>query len=345
MPDVAKCIAGVPGPRQDEMSYEVYVFADTLAKALDQPMDIKADFDKIVICGMGGSAIGGDIIRDCIIGSVKCPVFVQRFPDLPKWVDDRTLVIISSYSGNTGETISMYNQATERGCRIVIMTSGGMLMENGIRNGDYIVKLSPGFQPRCALGSMLGHLANIVDRLCGTDSVGEIRRFLPRMFELRDALSSPGGEAERIAHAIGDYAPVIYATPGIYASAIRWRSQINENSKMLTFTGSVMEFSHSEVSGWLAGNSMKKCLPVFLYEVGASEDTVKLADASIAALKDSGQDLLVVPIEGCTPLERTLTAVMIGDYVSLYLAYQHGVDPFTIEAINKFKSRLVNYSK
>lgn len=332
--------SAVPGPEKDEMSYEVYAFVDTMAEALEQTIDIKADFDKIVICGMGGSAIGGDIIRDCVIADVRFPVYVQRFPELPKWVDKRTFVIMSSYSGNTRETLAMYEQAHERGCNIAIMTSGGELLENGTKNGDIIIRLKPGFQPRSALGTMLGHLANIMDSLCGTHSADDIRRFIPKMYELRETLARPGGVAEQIANTIGDQAPVIYATPGIYASAIRWRSQINENSKLLAFTGSVLEFNHSEMSGWLSGGSRKRCLPLFLYEKDASSETTKLTDACIAALKDSNQNVLVVPIEGSTSLERTLTAVMIGDYVSLYLAYRQGVDPFVIDAINKFKKCL-----
>lgn len=329
-----------PGPGHDRMSHEVYSFTDMLEESLGRPVQLKSDFERIMICGMGGSAIGGDIIRDCVIGEAAFPVTVQRFPELPNWVNEKTFIIISSYSGNTKETLEMYDQAKAKGCKILVMSSGGTLMENALKNGDEIVKISMGFQPRSALGLMLGHLANAMDSLCGTNSSEEIRGLLPRLIQFRETLSRKGSEAEEIAKSIGSRIPVIYATSGIYASAIRWKSQINENSKIMAFAGSVPEFNHNEISGWSEGDLRGRCAPVFLYEVGAPANITELADKSIAALRDNNQEVLVVPIHGKTSLERTLYAVMLGDYVSLYLAYLKGADPMSIDAINRFKNRL-----
>ncbi|MDR2846671.1 MAG: bifunctional phosphoglucose/phosphomannose isomerase [Candidatus Methanoplasma sp.] len=324
----------------DSMASEIYIFLDNLRDSIEEPLNLSADFNRIVICGMGGSAIGGDIIRDCVIGDIKCPITVQRFPELPKWMDEHTFVVISSYSGNTNETVTMYHQAVEKGCNIIILTSGGQLEELGKKNGNYIIKMAPGFQPRSALGLNLGYLANIVDELCGTETRAEIRKLLPSLYKLRAKLCGNHGEAWEIAKKIDERIPVIYATAGIYASTTRWKSQINENSKMMAFAGSVPEFNHNEISGWSEGELRDKCVPIFLYETAAPRVIRKMADASISALKKYGQDVKVVRISGRTSLERTLRAVMIGDYVSLYLAYFMGVDPMDIRSINEFKSRL-----
>lgn len=322
------------------MANEIYNFVDNLRTAVESPIIIDANFNRIMICGMGGSAIGGDIIRDCVFREVKYPITVQRFPELPKWVDSKTFIIISSYSGSTSETISMYTQAVEKGCRIVILTSGGELEKFGIKRGDLVIKMEGGFQPRSALGLSLGHLATIIDAACGTNCVQEIKKFLPTLYKLRDRLSGDKSEAWKIAVSINGRIPIIYSTAGIYASAIRWKSQINENSKMMAFAGSVPEFNHNEIAGWSEGELRSRCVPIFLYESSAARAIRRMADASMASLKKYGQDVQTVRIRGKTPLQRTLRAVMIGDYVSLYLAYLQGVDPMDIKSINEFKSRL-----
>lgn len=327
-------------PNNGGMASEIFKFVDNIKSAIGCVLDIKADFDRILICGMGGSAIGGDIIRDCVIGDLKCFIAVQRFPELPKWVNEKTFVIISSYSGNTSETLSMYSQAVRIGCPIVTLTSGGKLEQLSNENGNMLIKMEAGFQPRSALGFNLGYMANIIDTLCGTKCRDEIRRLIPSLYKFRDRLKANGSISWKIANRIDNRTPIIYATAGIYASAIRWKSQINENSKMMSFTGSVPEFNHNEIAGWSEGELRGKCVSVFLYEVNASRDIRRMADTSIAALKRYNQDAEVVQIKGKTPLERTLRAVMIGDYVSLYLASLRNVDPMDIASILEFKHRL-----
>ena len=324
----------------NSMSSEVYNFVDDLESSMKEKIKIKANFDRIMICGMGGSAIGGDIIRDCIIRDARYPITVQRFPEIPKWVNERTFMIISSYSGNTKETLSMYAQAMERGCPMIILTSGGELEKMGMKNGHKVIKMAPGFQPRSALGLNLGYLAGIVDSLCDTKCREEIRKLLPTLRKIRDKFCTDANDAKRIARAIHGKIPIIYSTSGIYASAIRWKSQINENSKMMAFAGSVPEFNHNEISGWSEGELRVRCVPIFLYESNAPKTVKKMADASISLMKKYGQDVKVIRIRGRTPLERSMRSIMTGDYVSLYLAELKGVDPMDIQSINEFKRRL-----
>ena len=328
------------GGEREGMAREIYNFVSNLEESLDKKVSIKFDFDRIMICGMGGSAIGGDIIKDSVIGEIKYPVTIQRFPDLPKWVNEKTLAIVSSYSGNTIETLSMYHQAMGRNCPIIVMTSGGELEQFGIKNKQTIIKMAPGLQPRSALGMNLGYLANIMDSLCGTKCVAGIRKLVPSLMKLRDKLDGSKSEARKIVEGIQERIPIVYATAGIYASAIRWKSQINENSKVMAFAGSVPEFNHNEIMGWSEGELRGKCVLIFLYEVSAPKAIRKMADTSISAMRGYGQDVKVVKIKGRSSLERILRAVMIGDYVSLYLAESRGVDPMDIHSIVEFKARI-----
>ncbi|MFA6805043.1 MAG: SIS domain-containing protein [Candidatus Methanomethylophilaceae archaeon] len=330
------------GAAIDKMFSEVRGFADDLSTAASIDIDLNYDFDRIMMCGMGGSAITGDIIHDCVVRDVDVPITVQRYPFIPGWVNERTLAIVSSYSGNTRETLSMYNQIVDLKCPRILITSGGKLEKLGTRNGDLILRLKKGIQPRSALGANLGYIACIMDEVCGTHCGDEIRKLVPSLYVARDELDSEDSIAKQAADFIGVRVPIIYTTAGIYASAIRWMGQINENSKMLAFAGSVPEFNYNEISGWSEGELRDRCAPVFLYECEASEEIRKLADKAIGSLKEYGQDVFVVPIKGATALERSLNAVMIGDYTSLHLARSQGVDPMSVETINDFKRRLGN---
>lgn len=272
------------------MAAEVSGFLDDLRRSARAPIEIEADFDGIVICGMGGSAIVGDIIRDCVIGEASVPIHVQRFPDLPSWVGPGTLVIASSYSGNTRETKSMYLQARERGCRILAMASGGDLLRLGRENGDIVVEMRRGLQPRSALGMSLGHLAGVTDSLLGTRCRERIEEILPSLCGLRGELEREGSLADEIAAELSGRIPIIYATPGIGSSATRWKTQINENSKMLAFTGSVPEFNPNELSGWSEGEDrlMDKCAHVFLCEEGARKANLDMAERAMSSLRGRG---------------------------------------------------------
>jgi len=322
------------------MVREIYRFVDDLEESIEASIEIESEFDNVMICGMGGSAIGGDIITGCVVNDSKYPVSVHRFPELPHWVNERTFMIISSYSGNTDETLSMYDQAVKKKCQIVILTSGGKLKKLGEEHGDRIIYMSPGVQPRSAIGLVVGYSAVIIDKICGTNCVSELKKLLPSLRRYRDELSGEESEAWEIARAVHGRVPIIYATAGIYPSATRWKSQINENSKTMAFAGSVPEFNHNEISGWSEGELRDKCLPVFLYEAAASKTIRKMADASISSMKEYGQDVRVVNVKGKTTMERILRSMMIGDYVSLYLAHLRGVDPVNVPSIIELKRRL-----
>lgn len=322
------------------MSNEIFSFVGDLDRTLDEECDLgHMDYDHILVCGMGGSAIGGDIMQQSIGNISKIPMKVNRFPSLPSWADEDTLVVASSYSGNTKETLLMYECARDRGCKLVSMTTGGRLLEQSESDGTPVVRMEAGVQPRSALGKSLGHLAGILDSTGGIGCRQEFRNALPSLYRLRGRLSE-GEMAWDIARAIGRKVPVIYSTNTLYSTAIRWKTQINENSKTMAFSGSVPDFNHNEVAGWAKGDIRDMFYPIFLFEENAHREVRKAMRASIDTVKSYGVDPMVVKVKGKTITERLLSSVMIGDYVSLYLAVINGVDPVSVASINEFKSDL-----
>ncbi len=324
----------------NKMSEEIFSFVDDMAVALDEDCHLdRMDYKNIVVCGMGASAIGGDIMSQSIGNISKFPMKVNKFPDLPSWVNDDTLVIASSYSGNTKETLMMYESAIRKGCKVVVLTTGGKLGQAASVDGTPVVLMPPGVQPRSALGRGLGNLACILEETGGIPCRDEFKNSLHSLYRLRTKLSEKS-MARDIAEAIGHKVPVIYSTNTLYSTAIRWKTQINENSKTMAFSGSVPDFNHNEVCGWAYGEIRKSLYPIFLYEENAHREVRMAMRASINTLKSYGIDCKVVKIKGRTITERLLASVMIGDYTSLYLSQINGVDPVNVNSINKFKTDL-----
>ena len=326
----------------DNMAGGIYNFLDDLDDAMETPIDIKPKFDKILICGMGGSAISGDILADCMYSYSNLPISIQRFPELPEWVNKDTFVIIASYSGNTRETLALYDDAIERDLKTTIITAGGLLMERAENDGHYILKMMPGLQPRCATGYSLGLLFNLIDHIGKTDFKEQVGKLMPKLEKFRDELASNKSLAWEIARRINGRTPVIYSTPEMASSAIRWKTQINENSKMRALSGLMPEFNHNDVSGWSEGAVRDSCVPIFLYEEKMSKVKKKAMDAAIDVLKSYDVEPMIVKIRGRSTTEKLLRSVMIGDYVSLYLAYINGVDPSKVAAISELKVRLAD---
>ena len=321
---------------------ETLNFVDDLSSAVNHKLKMTADFDKVCICGMGASAIGGDLLVDLMAQSSDLPITVVRFQSIPHWVNEKTFVIVCSYSGNTRETILMYEQAVKRGCQIVAITAGGELKKKCIEDEKILISLREGVQPRNSLGLMIGYMANVMEALGVAKCRTEMKELIPSLNELNEEIGfkNQDSRAKEIAKKIYGSIPVIYSTSGIIGSAVRWKTQINENSKMLAFNGAIPEFNHNEIVGWSESVVKFNCRPVFLYEEDAPEIMKAMANAAIETLKSFGVDSLVVPIRGKTVMERSLRAVMLGDYVSLYLAFMNDVDPIEVTSIVSFKEKV-----
>lgn len=315
---------------------------EQLEDSLSQVVDVQYDFNKVCVCGMGASAIAGDIFADFANETSSMPINVVRGVMLPRWVDSDTLTLITSYSGNTWETLELYKQALARGCPMVSVTSGGELRRLGQRDGVPTFTVPNGIQPRAALGHILGLTANTLESLGVCPSRTELLRIIPELKELRDSMMPNSGDNEAISLAESLYGtvPVIYGHPNMAASALRWKTQINENSKMLAFSGIMPEFNHNEIVGWVEGSPNMRCSPVVLYDANAPDTLKRIIDATVDSLRDSGVEVHEVQVEGDGSLEKNLRSSIIGDFVSLYLAFLRKVDPEPVASIVSLKQRL-----
>ena len=325
-----------------DMIHEVDRFVDGLAKAVKIRLRMPSGFNRMCICGMGASAMSGEIIADAVMASWSIPVQVIRSTALPNWVDELTLVIASSYSGNTKETLMMYDQAMAKGCKIIVLTAGGEIMDKCLRDGNKLIEIPGGMQPRSSTGYTIGYLANIIEAAGGPKIKAELIKLIPALRKFRGKIwtRNADSQAKHIAERIYGTVPAIYATGTLSAAATRWKHQICENSKTIAFNGAIPEMNHNEIVGWSECVQRTRCRPVFLCEDEAPESEKKMMNGSIDVLRSSGLDPEVVTVDGNSMLERSLKAVMLGDYVSMFLASMNGVDPMDVEPIRTFKQRL-----
>ena len=298
----------------------------------------------VVVGGLGGSAMGGDVIAEYMALRSSAPTMVVRDTMLPNWVDESTLILIISYSGNTRETVSLYEAARERGGPMVIITSGGRIGQLAEDDGEEVVLVPSGLQPRAALGYLLGSAASVIESARLAPMASEIRSSLPRLKilleDLRPQAEASRNIAKRIANRLVNTMPFVYAPASIHSAARRWKTQINENSKMLCLSGEIPEIDHNQIVGWIDGVRDDRNCPVILRPSSEEGMNARALYATIDLMVDSGLDPVIVDLEGDTPLANALHGIMIGDFVSYYLAMMREVDPLPVPAITELKKRL-----
>lgn len=319
------------------LNQQLHGFIDDLERTLDCDPGEPIDCDDIVLCGVGGSAVSGDVAADCYRLRSSRPIRLVKNPDLPSWVGPRTLAVVSSYSGNTAETIEMYRQAKEKGCTIVAVTSGGRLSELAAGNGDRVMPLPRSMQPRHAIGYMIGYTLAIIRDTGAPDLSDEIRAFLPALRAYRDEEALPDGcLAHRLAEAFIGSVPVVCSGPSMRSVAFRWKTQINENSKYVAFFDSVPGFMHHSLAAWC--RTPRRNFRLLLL-IGCDEGRADLERAE-AELSDAGAPFIAVRLGGSTPLEDMFRAIVLGDYVSMYMAHIRGIDPAEVRPVMQMKAKL-----
>lgn len=326
------------------MLRQMTALADQLDRSLSSDVRIDQGAERLCLCGLGGSAMGADVLSDHIERTTGVVASVVRDVTLPGWVDNDTLTILISYSGNTRETLAMYEEARRRNAHIAVITSGGHLLMRCKENGDPTVLVPPGIQPRAALGYLLGAAASVIGATGLSTIDRELRAMLPGIRQEIEACS-PGvpltdNRAKQIALRLDGKIPFIYSSRSVRTAGRRWQTQINENSKMLCLFGELPESDHNQVVGWIDGTRRQECQPVFLK---ASSDQGMLSDivkATISIFEDFRLDPVLVDLEGRSPLENSMRGMVLGDHVSYYLAMLKGVDPTPVSSISELKKRL-----
>lgn len=298
-----------------------------------------------VLTGLGGSAAGGDFAKALFDDQANIPFVVNRDYHLPNWVGPETLVFASSYSGNTEETLSAYHDAVAAGAHRIVLTSGGELAELAKSHGDDLILIPGGQPPRTALGFML------IPLVAASAQLGLIDQpdFDAVFASLDTAVEKWGvtqpfatNDAKQLAELMHGAVSVLYGLGGWQAIvANRWKGQINENAKNMTFANAFPELNHNEILGWV--NAHEQGVTQWL--------TVVLQDGTESAKMQARRDVTAGLIESVSPtirveafgdslFARMLTLVLMGDFVSLFLAALNDVDPENIDAINTLKSAL-----
>lgn len=283
--------------------------------------------ENIVACGMGGSAIASDIVSSWLSERLHIPFLTNRNYSIPSFVSKNTLVLAISYSGNTYEVIHMVEEAMERGAKVIGISSGGKLRDM-LEDDYYFIELPPGMQSRAALGYLVSAMGSVMKSLKIYDPDVEILSISAHLKELRERLTPSRkyheNEAKKVAAEIYGSVPVIYSYGSYVSAANRWHTQINENSKVLSFYGELTEMDHNEILGW---NSAPKGFSAVFLRGNESPLLSKVVNFTKEVIEKAGVKTIDVYAEGNGPLERMFSLIYKGDFVSYYLAMLNGVDP------------------
>ncbi len=300
------------------------------------------DATALVVAGMGGSAIGGRLALGAIGSRLKRPLAIADGYALPGWAGSETLVLCSSYSGTTEETLAAYDDALERGARRIVATTGGRLAERARRDGVPVIPLPGGFQPRAAVGYSLvaaleaAALSGVAPSL--RDEVEAAASLAQELAQGWGPEAAEDSEAKALARRLHGTVPVIAGAELAAAAAYRWKCQINENAGMPAFASVLPELDHNEVVGWPAADG--RFSAVFLEDPGAHPRN-QLRSRLTAEQAAAGASVVErVSARGETPTERLVSLVLLGDLVSLYLAVLRGEDPVSIPPIDALKAAL-----
>jgi glucose/mannose-6-phosphate isomerase len=301
----------------------------------------------LVVSGLGGSAIGGDLVRSVAGPQLRIPLIINRDYDLPAFVDASSLVFACSYSGNTEETLSAYRQARLAQASIVCITSGGQLEAMAKADAVSVLRLPAGLPPRAALGHSLLMLLAAMQTMqlipSMAESVQETVGLLTRLRgQYRCANPEAANPAKGIAHSLSGKIVAIYGSNGIMdAAAFRWRSQIAENAKNLAFHHVLPEMNHNELVGWLYPEDvLRRVGVVLLRDRGDHPQIQRRFDLTRELIAGRAGALHEIWSQGHSLLARVISAIYLGDFVSLYLAYLNNIDPTPVQVIDYLKTKL-----
>jgi glucose/mannose-6-phosphate isomerase len=301
--------------------------------------------ENVIVAGMGGSAIGGELLKDWTRDKVPVPIEVSRAYSLPAYADERSLVLVVSYSGETEETLSSFLDAVQRGCKVFCVSSGGSLLDFAEKLGVPFLRVPSGFAPRAALPYLF------VPLLRALEAVGIVSGVSGQLSEAFEVLRQVGGEcaperpvegnvAKGLAVGVNGSVPVVYGFGVFRGVAQRFKTQFNENSKMPSKWEFFSELDHNEVVGWERAGKLAECFSVIFIRDESEPEEIRNRIEITKGLMPGGSKLFEVWSQGEAALARMLSTVCIGDFVSVYLALLRGVDPTPVETISLLKSKM-----
>ncbi|MEM2099069.1 MAG: bifunctional phosphoglucose/phosphomannose isomerase [Candidatus Bathyarchaeia archaeon] len=323
-----------------------YVEAAKIAEKFSFESSFKDHVDNIVVAGMGGSAISGELLKDWARDKVKVPIEVSREYSLPAYAHTHTAVIITSYSGETEESLSAFLDAIKRGCITVCISSGGSLQEFSEKLGVPHLRVPAGMAPRATLPYLFIPLLIVLEKIGLVSNVAH--EFFAAINALKQVSTANSPEiplkdnlSKSLAANICGTIPVVYSF-GIYRSvARRFKQQFNENSKIPAKWEAFPELCHNEIVGWeYPGNLTKNFSAVLLRDKAEPAEVRSRIETTKTLMQPAVSKILEVWVEGKSTLAKMLSAICIGDFTSVYLAILRKIDPTPVKTINLLKAQM-----
>ncbi len=333
---------------------------NSLDRQLEEALEIglKADIpvpktiQKVLVCGLGGSAIAGDFLSAYLGTDLKVPLSVHRNYSVPGFADEKTLALICSYSGNTEETLSAFHEARKAGCSIICLSSNGQLQSDADQYHYPLLQIPGGLPPRTALGYLAIPLIIVLSRVGlvsdRSEQISRSVKWVGNRIE-RFGLEIPAAEnaAKTLASQVHQKIPVIYGSQDrLEMVSRRWRGQFNENAKQLAYSSALPEMNHNEIEGWKhPAPALRQLIPIFLRDREDHPQVQIRTDIARRLVGDRSEVCLEFWTEGETWLERLWSLILLGDYASLYLAFLNRENPTPVHVIEDFKERLKEQTK
>ena len=316
-------------------------FSKQLAEAIEIGNNAKLSISEnkisnVLICGLGGSGIGGSIVHDLVAKNATASIEVVKGYFIPNYVNENTLVIISSYSGNTEETVQCFNLAIEKKAKIVCVTSGGKVEQISKDKNIDCILVPGGMPPRACLGYSLTQLFFILgfNKIISFDYKKDLENTI-KLLDTEEARIF--AEAKILAEKLVGKIPVIYTTTYNEGIAVRFRQQLNENSKSLCWHQVIPEMNHNELVGWTEKNDNLSV--VMLLDQDEYERNVTRIEMNKEVIKKYAE-ITEVYSKGESDIEKAFYLIHLCDWVSVILAELKGVDMMDIKVINDLKSKL-----
>jgi len=329
-------------PQQFEQAREI-------AQAHDLPAP-DAPFEHIAFTGMGGSAIGGDLLANLLTATLTIPTYVNRSYSLPNFISKSSLVVASSYSGNTEETLTALTSVIERKPYVLCISSDGKLEQLANEHGFAFIKVPGGQPPRTALGYSFVPMLTAFEKLGiiahQDDVFKETLALLKNMSAEYSNFEAPQNKAVQLAQTLVEKTPIIYGADEPNAALpTRWRNQMSENAKMLAFGNLLPEMNHNEIVGWASPTAILDRVHVILLQDDQNNQRIKIRfEATKEILIKNNIPFTELYAQGDSKMARTFSLIYFADFVSFYLALLNGVDPTPIENIDYLKNKLAKIS-
>jgi glucose/mannose-6-phosphate isomerase len=335
-------------PRPSDGSHRMRALAAALPSALADGFRLGREIaipsesqpGHVFVAGMGGSAIAADLARGIVEAETRVPLVVLRSPSPPLGLSARSRVVLTSYSGNTWETLRAYDAAGRAGAYRVVVTSGGALAERAARDRVPMLPVPAGLPPRSAVGHLLGGLLGLLDPWFPESNEERLRRVIEHASAYVAACARARGPAARLAERIGAHLPFVYAESSFVGLARRWKTQVEENAKRLAVFDEIPELLHNAIVAWDAvSRSEARRYAVVLLEWSGAPPMVRQSSQYLGTLlRSRGVTVIPTPLTPEDRLGALIEGLTLGDHVSLFLADAAGVDPYPVDAISRLKA-------